>query len=361
MKNNGVTDVNVVRYSPLVSPRQIIHDVPRTEAAYELVKSSRDAIQSILDGKDERLLAIVGPCSLHDAENAQAYASAIRPVAEKVANKIYVVMRAYFEKPRTSLGWKGLINDPHLDGTYDINEGYREARRILNIMAKEGMSAATEYLETITPQYNSDMIAWAAIGARTAYSPVHRELASGLSMPVGIKNDTHGDISVAVNGVIAARDNHVFPGLDPDGNIALIYTRGNAYAHIVLRGGDTGPNYDQGSVEKAQKMLSERGIPNRLIIDCSHDNTLVEWETEYKKDYKRQVIVFQEGIRQRVDGNKGVVGLMVESHIEDGNQPVPVDLSTLDKSALRFGTSITDKCLPLETTIKLLEEAYSDL
>src|SRR3989338_1846370 len=339
MRNNGVTDVNVICYSRPVSPNKIIEEVPRTEAAYELVKSSRSAIQNILDGKDERLLAIVGPCSLHDAENAQAYASAIRPVAEKVVNKIHVVMRAYFEKPRTSLGWKGLINDPHLDGTYNIDEGYRGARRILNIIAKEGMSAATEYLETITPQYNSDMIAWAAIGARTAYSPVHRELASGLSMPVGIKNDTHGDISVAVNGVIAARDKHVFTGVDRDGNLAVISTRGNAYAHIVLRGGDKKPNYDKDSVTKAQEMLLKEGLPDRLIIDCSHDNTFVDGE----KDYKRQVLVFQEVIRQRVDGNKGIVGLMVESHIKDGNQPIPVDLSTLDKSTLRFGTSITDK------------------
>lgn len=359
MQNNGVMDVNVHHYSPLTSPKQIICDVPRTEAAYELVLSSRNAIKSILNGNDNRILAIIGPCSLHDRENAQEYAARIKPTAEKVSDKIHVVMRAYFEKPRTSLGWKGLINDPHLDGTYDINEGYRESRRILNLIAQEGMSAATEYLETITPQYNSDMIAWAAIGARTAYSPLHRELASGLSMPVGIKNDTHGDISVAVNGVIAARGEHIFTGADPDGNLAVVHSKGNKYAHIVLRGGTSGArvNYDRNSVKEAQQLLSKHSLPERLIVDCSHDNTFFEG----KKNYERQADVFLDVIRQRVDGNIGIVGLMMESHIFGGNQSIPIDISKLDKSSLKFGFSITDKCLPLETTIELLEEAYKDL
>jgi len=357
MQNNGVMDVNVHHYSPLASPKQIMYDVPRTEAAYEIALSSRNAIKSILDGNDGRILAIVGPCSLHDRENAQEYAARVRPTAKKVSDKIHVVMRAYFEKPRTSLGWKGLINDPHLDGTYDIHEGYRESRRILNLIAKEGMSAATEYLETITPQYNSDMIAWAAIGARTANSPLHRELASGLSMPVGIKNDTHGDISVAVNGVIAARGEQAFTGSDPNGNLAVVYSKGNNYAHIVLRGGATGVNYDKESVRKAQELLSKHSLPERLIVDCSHDNTFFEG----KKNYERQVDVFLDVIRQRVDGNIGIVGLMIESHILGGNQDIPLDLSKLDKSSLKFGLSITDKCLPLETTIELLEKAHSDL
>jgi 3-deoxy-7-phosphoheptulonate synthase len=357
MYKNGTVDTNVGGYLPLVSPAQLMTDVPRTEIAVQTMRKGREDIKNILDRNDSRLLVIVGPCSIHDFENAVAYAEKIKPISEEIASTHVVVMRAYFEKPRTSVGWKGLINDPNLDGTYDINEGYRLSRRILRTITEVGLPTATEYLETITPQFNSDLVSWAAIGARTAYSPIHRQLISGLSMPVGIKNDTHGDISVAVNGALAGTTPQVFPGIDLNGVNSLVNTKGNKYAHVVLRGGGGKPNYDAASVEQAQQLLKKAGLIPNIVIDCSHDNTFVDG----KKAYTTQIEVYESIMKQRVDGNEGVVGGMLESHLNGGNQKIPIDLADFDKSNLEFGTSITDACLDLETTVQLLRDSHKAL
>ena len=357
MVENGITDLRVT-YTDLKNPYQIKQEVPITEIAVETVKKGRKGIEGILDRKDSRIAMLLGPCSIHDPQAARDYAENLKVLAEKVEDRILVGMRTYFEKPRTSLGWKGLIYDPNLNGSEDMDEGYLISRQVLKDINELGLPTATEYLESFTPQFNSDLVSWAAIGARTAYSPQHRQMASGLSMPVGIKNDTHGDISVAVNGVLLAREAQSFPGITEHGKAVLLKTTGNKYAHIVLRGGDQGPNYDAESVKAAQEMLEKAELPPVVVIDASHDNT---FEGNGRKNYEKQIDVFQDTIKQVKDGNRGIVGLMLESNLKAGNQKIPSNLRGFDRSTLEYGLSVTDPCLDLETTIDLIMDAYRTL
>ena len=353
MQTNGTIDRNVKDYQTLMSPRQLLTDLPRTDAMTQAVQYGRTSIRNILDGTDSRKFIIVGPCSIHDAELAHDYVARLKEVADAVSDRLVVIVRSYFEKPRTNLGWKGLIYDPHLNGAGDIKDGLYISRRILMDNLEIGLPCATEYLETFTPQYNSDLVSWAAIGARTTESPQHRQLASGLSMPVGFKNSTQGDISVAVNAILSANGEHSFLGIDGYGAPSVVKTTGNPYTHIVVRGSNTGSNYDSQSVHGVQAMLMEAHLSPNVVIDCSHGNS--------EKDYSKQPIVFEEGLKQIHDGNDRIVGIMLESNIKAGGQKIPSDLTGFDRSTLEYGVSITDSCIDLETTASLLKTAHKSL
>ena len=353
MQTNGTIDRNVKDYQTLMSPRQLLTDLPRTDAMTQAVQYGRTSIRNILDGTDPRKFVIVGPCSIHDAEVAHDYTAKLKQVADAVSDRLVIIVRSYFEKPRTNLGWKGLIYDPHLNGAGDIKDGLYISRRILMDNLEIGLPCATEYLETFTPQYNSDLVSWAAIGARTTESPQHRQLASGLSMPVGFKNSTQGDISVAVNAILSANGEHSFLGIDGYGAPSVVKTTGNPYTHIVIRGSNTGSNYDAQSVHDVQAMLMEAEVPPNVVIDCSHGNS--------EKDYSKQPTVFEEGLKQIHDGNDRIVGIMLESNINAGGQKIPSDLTGFDRSTLEYGVSITDSCIDLETTVSLLKAAHKSL
>lgn len=334
-------DLNVVRVVSLVSPRQVKADLPMTPQSNRTVVESRRTIQAILAGTDPRFLLIVGPCSIHDEKAALEYAQRLRRLADEVQDRLYLVMRVYFEKPRTVLGWKGLINDPHLDGSFDIDTGLRKARRILLEITGMGLPAGTEMLDPITPQYIADLITWASIGARTIESQTHRQMASGLSMPVGYKNSTAGDLQMAVNAMQAARHPHCFLGIDDQGRTAIIHTRGNPWGHIILRGGTDGPNYDAKSVAAAMAALAKAGLPQRIMVDCSHANS--------NKVYQNQEIVWRDVVEQRLAGNTAIIGLLAESNLYEGNQPFPQPVSQL-----KYGVSITDPCIGWEKTEELI-------
>ena len=353
MQTNGTIDRNVKDYQTLMSPRQLLTDLPRTDAMTQAVQYGRTSIRNILDGTDSRKFVIVGPCSIHDAEIAHDYGAKLKEVSDAVSDRIVVIVRSYFEKPRTSLGWKGLIYDPHLNGAGDIKDGLYISRRILMDNLEIGLPCATEYLETFTPQYNSDLVSWAAIGARTTESPQHRQLASGLSMPVGFKNSTQGDISVAVNAILSANGEHSFLGIDGYGAPSVVCTTGNPYTHLVIRGSNTGVNYDSQSVQDIQGMLTEEDLPPNVVIDCSHGNS--------EKDYSKQPIVFEEILKQIHDGNDGIVGIMLESNINAGSQKIPSDLTGFDRSTLEYGVSVTDSCIDWDTTASLLKTAHKSL
>jgi 3-deoxy-7-phosphoheptulonate synthase len=353
MQTNGTIDRNVKDYQTLMSPRQLLTDLPRTDAMTQAVQYGRTSIRNILDGIDSRKFVIVGPCSIHDTEVAHDYAARLKEAANAVSDRLVVIVRSYFEKPRTNLGWKGLIYDPHLNGAGDIKDGLYISRKILMDNLEIGLPCATEYLETFTPQYNSDLVSWAAIGARTTESPQHRQLASGLSMPVGFKNSTQGDISVAVNAILSANGEHSFLGIDGYGAPSVVKTTGNPYTHIVIRGSNTGSNYDSQSVHDVQAMLMEAHLSPNVVIDCSHGNS--------EKDYSKQPIVFEEGLKQIHDGNDRIVGIMLESNIKAGGQKIPSDLTGFDRSTLEYGVSITDSCIDLETTASLLKTAHKSL
>jgi len=311
-----------------------------SETASALVSRARSAVESVLDATDPRLLVVVGPCSIHDLDAAREYAHKLKPVADEVAERLLIIMRVYFEKPRTVIGWKGLINDPHLDGSYQINEGLHLARRLLMDIADIGLPAGTEFLDTTFGQFYADLVSWGAIGARTAESQVHRELASGLSMPVGIKNRTDGNIQVAVDAIRSARSRHLFPSLTKEGAPAILETTGNPYCHLVLRGGaETGPNYGAEHVAKARELLRAAALPEVLMVDCSHANS--------QKKPERQADVVASLIQQIDDGETAIRALMVESHLKGGRQDVTA-------SPLTYGQSITDACLGFEATTDLL-------
>lgn len=353
MEQNGTIDRNIIDYDTLMSPRQLLTDLPRNEEMRQTVERGRKNIRDILDRTDSRKFVIVGPCSIHDPQVARDYAARLKEISDVIKDHLVIIMRSYFEKPRTSLGWKGLIYDPYLNGEDHIKDGLHLSRRILMDGLQIGLPYATEYLESFTPQYNSDLISSAAIGARTTESPQHRQLASGLSMPVGFKNNTQGDISVAVNAILSAKGKHAFLGIDAYGAPCVVRTKGNRYTHIVLRGSNTGSNYDAHSVENAQQMLMAANLPPNVVIDCSHGNS--------NKDYNRQPIVFEQVLKQIRDGNDGIVGIMLESNIKPGNQKIPSDLSGFDKSDLEYGVSVTDGCLDWDTTASLLLEAHKTL
>ncbi|HEX6436493.1 MAG TPA: 3-deoxy-7-phosphoheptulonate synthase [Candidatus Binatia bacterium] len=328
-------DLRIVRTRPLLAPAILAEEIPLTEIASTRVYETRRAIEAILDGKDRRLLVVVGPCSVHDTKAALEYATRLKPVADALSDALLVVMRVYFEKPRTVVGWKGLINDPDLDESYHINKGLRLARQLLADLLQLGMPAGSEFLDTTFGQFYADLISWGAIGARTAESQIHRELASGLSMPVGIKNRTDGNVQIAVDAIQTARSRHLFPSLTKEGAPAILETTGNPYAHLVLRGGsETGPNFDAASIESAAQLLLGAGLPEAMMIDCSHGNS--------EKDPRRQVEVaaaIMGNLR-----NSPVRALMLESHLVAGRQNAPIT----------YGQSITDACLGFEETENLL-------
>ena len=341
-------NLNIREIVPLIAPGELKRMLPMDETANKTVLAGRKAVQDILSGTDNRILAIVGPCSIHDTEAALEYARRFRDLREKVADRICLLMRVYFEKPRTTVGWKGFINDPFLDESGDISTGVREARRLLLQINAMGIPAATEFLDPIVPQYIADLIAWAAIGARTTESQTHRQMASGLSMPVGFKNGTDGNIQVAVDALVSARFPHNFLGLDSEGRTAIVKTRGNPYGHIVLRGGKSKPNYDAESVAAAMTQLRQAGLETRLVVDCSHGNT--------QKKHELQEEVWKSVVAQKAGGNSALVGAMVESNLFAGNQKL-----TGDRSQLRYGISVTDECLGWETTERMVLEAHKGM
>ncbi|MCS6802608.1 MAG: 3-deoxy-7-phosphoheptulonate synthase [Chloroflexota bacterium] len=335
-------DLRIEKLKPLIPPAILIEEFPVTPEASITVAEARDAIERILRGEDDRLLVVVGPCSIHDVSAAREYANRLKGVADELAEELLIVMRVYFEKPRTTVGWKGLINDPHLDGSFNINHGLRLARGLLLDLAKMGMPVGTEFLDTITPQFIADLVAWGAIGARTTESQVHRELASGLSMPVGFKNGTGGSIQLAVDAVRAASLPHHFLSVTKQGVAAIVATRGNDACHIILRGSTRGPNYHREDVAAAVALLERSGLPPRIMIDCSHGNS--------GKDPSRQPAVAADVAGQIAEGNRAIIGVMLESHLVGGRQDV--DLG----KPLVYGQSITDACLGWGDTVPVLKD-----
>jgi 3-deoxy-7-phosphoheptulonate synthase len=333
-------DLRVIGYCELQEPQLLKQQVPLSTKAIDTVLSARQEIQHILEREDKRLLVIVGPCSIHDEKAALEYARRLSGLRRKVKQTLFVVMRVYFEKPRTSIGWKGLVNDPNLDGSCDINKGLLKARKILLQIAEMGVPTATEMLETITPQYVADLVSWSAIGARTAESQVHREMASGLSMPVGFKNATDGNLKAAINAMIAARTPQTFLGINQNGRTSIVKTSGNPVTHIVLRGGKR-PNYDPISIEEARLGLIDKHLPEAIMVDCSHANS--------RKKFQGQEIVWKNIIDQRISGNEALVGMMLESNLFEGNQKFSVNSTDLE-----YGVSITDECISWESTERLL-------
>ncbi len=341
-------NINVEGNYLLPTPDEIRGLLPATETSLETVLQGRDVIRNILGGKDKRLFVVVGPCSIHDIKAAIEYADRLKGLAGKVKDTLFLVMRVYFEKPRTTVGWKGLINDPLLDDSFHIEEGLKRARKLLLDITQMGLPTATEALDPITPQYLSELISWSAIGARTTESQTHREMASGLSTPVGFKNGTDGNIRVAINAMQSSLNPHHFLGIDSKGRISVFMTRGNTHSHMVLRGSDTGTNYDAANIARCEKALEEAGLPKKIMVDCSHGNS--------NKDHRNQPAVFQSCIDQVVAGNKSICGMMVESNLLEGNQKIPEDLTQL-----QYGISVTDKCIDWPTTEEMFLEAHHRL
>jgi 3-deoxy-7-phosphoheptulonate synthase len=332
----------------LISPAELAKEFPATESLNLLVSESRKIVEDILQHKDKRMLMIVGPCSIHDEKSAFEYAEKIVKFHEKMKDRMFIVMRVYFEKPRTTIGWKGLINDPHLDGTNDIETGLRKARKILLKISEMGLPVATELLDPIVPQYIADLVSWVAIGARTTESQTHREMASGLSMPVGFKNSTDGNLQTAIDAMRSANHPHSFLGIDQEGRISMVNTRGNSNGHIILRGGRSRPNYDVESIKEAEEKLQKSGANPLIMVDCSHANS--------NKVPEQQEVVWKSIIDQRAAGNQHLIGMMLESHLNAGNQELVQDLSQL-----KYGVSITDACINWNDTESLLGYAYEHL
>lgn len=337
-------DLRIRAYTPLMAPLRLKEMLPVSPGAYDTVTAGREAVGRILDGRDRRLLVVCGPCSIHDEEAAIDYAERLLRLRETVGETLLPVMRVYFEKPRTTVGWKGLINDPNLDGTCDIEQGLAKARRILLRITEMGLPTATEMLDPIVPQYVAGFVSWGAVGARTTESQTHREMASGLSMPIGFKNGTDGNLTVAVNAMLAARAPQSFVGIDQEGRACVVQTTGNPQCHLVLRGGRR-PNYDSTSIETARIQLAANDLPERIVVDCSHANSM--------KKHQGEAIVWRNVIEQRLRGNDAIVGLMLESNLHEGRQKY-----TGDPAALRYGVSITDECISWQTTEELLLWAH---
>ena len=335
MNAHKTDDVKIREVKELLPPIAHLYELPISDTAADLVHQTRQEIADLVHGRDKRLLLIIGPCSIHDPEAALEYARKLLPLRKKYEKELLIVMRVYFEKPRTTVGWEGLINDPHLDGTFDINFGLRQARRLLLALNDMGMPASTEFLDMITPQYYADLIAWGAIGARTTESQVHRELASGLSCPVGFKNGTDGNLKIAIDAIGAASHPHHFLSVTKAGHSAIVHTAGNADCHVILRGGKE-PNYDSDHVKAAAEQLTKAGVTPKLMVDCSHANS--------RKDYTRQMEVAQDVAQQLRAGENNIMGLMVESHLVAGRQ---------DKPEV-YGQSITDACIGWDATEEML-------
>ena len=343
-------NLRVVDTTALLSPNDVLAELPLSERAAERVFRARREIIDLLEGRDNRSLVIVGPCSIHDPVAGLDYATRLAALRDRYSEALVVVMRVYFEKPRTTVGWKGLINDPHLDGTFDIPNGIRVARRLLRDLAEMGMPTATEMLDPIIPQYIADLVAWAAIGARTTESQTHREMASGLSMPLGFKNGTDGSMGVAINAMIAASQPHSFLGIDGSGRVGVVRTSGNPHAHLVLRGGSRGPNFQPSDVAKAAESLAKAGVHRKMMVDCSHDNS--------GKDAARQPAVLSEVGAQIRNSESPLLGVMIESNIAAGRQDLVAGGSL---SSLTYGQSITDACVDFATTERMLEQFALDV
>jgi 3-deoxy-7-phosphoheptulonate synthase len=341
-------NVNVLSSDLLATPEEVKRQLPMTDRAADVVFKSRAVIRAILERRDRRLFIVIGPCSIHDVVAAREYAGRLRELAAEVESTMVLIMRVYFEKPRTTVGWKGLINDPDLDDSFHIEKGILLARELLLHVAELGLPAGTEALDPIMPQYLSELITWTAIGARTTESQTHREMASGLSTPVGFKNGTDGSLATSINALQSVRHPHHFLGITQQGQSAVFRTRGNAHAHIVLRGGGGRVNYDAVSIAVAERELTTAGLPANIVVDCSHGNS--------NKDPSLQPLVAENCVMQIVDGNRSIVGLMLESHLKAGSQPIPKDLSKLE-----YGMSITDPCIDWDSTAKLLHKLHQAL
>ena len=337
-----ISDLRVITNRPLLAPRELKHALPISESAAATVVRGRNDVQRILRCQDPRLLVVVGPCSIHDPNAAMEYARRLATLAPEVSDQLELVMRVYFEKPRTTIGWKGLINDPHIDGSYDVESGLRTARRLLMGINELGLPAASEFLDPVVPQYIADLVSWAAIGARTTESQTHREMASGLSMPVGFKNGTDGSLQIAIDAMLSSRHPHHFLGIDEMGAVSVVQTTGNEDGHVVLRGGRARTNYDSASIAEAAASLAKAGLPPALMVDCSHANS--------GKLHSRQEEVWQNLIAQRLEGNTAIIGVMLESHLHEGSQPLK------DPKNLQYGISITDACLGWEVTERMLRQ-----
>lgn len=348
MPQDPIDNVNVTAQELLPTPAQVKHALPSSAKARQTVIRGREALRRILDREDHRLFVVVGPCSIHDIEAAKEYAGRLKRLADELDDTLCLVMRVYFEKPRTTVGWKGLINDPFMDDSFHIEKGLYLARELLLHIAELGLPAATEALDPIMPQYLGDLITWTAIGARTIESQTHREMASGLSTPVGFKNSTDGSLTVAIHAMQSAARPHHFLGISQNGQCAVFRTRGNRYGHIVLRGGNGRPNYDSVSIAMAEKVLAAHGLPLNIAVDCSHGNS--------NKDPALQPLIAENVVNQILEGNRSIVALMLESNLHWGSQPIPQD-----RSQLKYGVSVTDPCIDWATTERLLREARARL
>jgi len=337
MSNIEVHNVNVTSQDVLITPAKLKAALPMSEDVQRTLAGSREVIQNILDRKDHRIFVVVGPCSIHDPQAALDYASRLKALADELSDTLYIVMRVYFEKPRTTVGWKGLVNDPHLDDSFKIEEGLHIGRKLLLDILEMGLPTSTEALDPISPQYLQDLISWTAIGARTTESQTHREMASGLSSPVGFKNGTDGGLTVATNALNSVARPHRFLGINSQGQVSVFTTRGNAYGHIVLRGGTQGPNYDSVHIKLCEDALDKAGVANNIMVDCSHANS--------SKQPELQPLVVDNVANQILEGNDSIVGLMIESNLKAGKQAIPANLSDLE-----YGVSITDGCIDWDTT-----------
>lgn len=348
MTHEVVENLNVQSQQVLITPNELKGELPLCDNSLDTVTTSRRVIRDILDRKDPRLFAVVGPCSIHDVDAAMEYAERLRDLAEELKDTIYIVMRVYFEKPRTTVGWKGLINDPHINDSFKIEEGLHIGRKLLLDITRLGLPTSTEALDPISPQYLQDLISWSAIGARTTESQTHREMASGLSSAVGFKNGTDGGLVVAINALNSVSRPHRFLGINGQGQVSVIHTKGNPYAHVVLRGGSGGPNYDSVHIKLCEQELEKANLRPNIMVDCSHANS--------NKNYELQPLVMENVTNQILEGNQSIVGVMIESNLGPGNQAIPEQLSEL-----KYGVSITDACIDWDTTAATLRESAGKL
>jgi len=341
MSHSTIENLNLDSQDVLISPADLKNLMPISEAAKKTILNGRETVNNILSRKDNRLMMVIGPCSIHDVDAAMDYAKRLKVLADKVSDSIFIVMRVYFEKPRTTVGWKGLINDPHLNGSFEIEEGLKIGRKLLLDISELGLPTATEALDPISPQYLHDLISWSAIGARTTESQTHREMASGLSCAVGFKNGTDGSLTVAINALQSVSSSHHFLGINDEGQVSVIHTKGNPHGHVVLRGGGGKPNYDSVNIALCEQELRDGKVAENIMVDCSHENS--------NKNHELQPLVLENITNQIIDGNRSIIGLMIESNIGAGNQKI-----NQDRSKMEYGISITDKCIDWETTERVL-------
>ena len=347
MQKDTLNNIHIRSEKVMITPAELKTKLPISQPALDFIGQARQTMSNIIQRKDHRLLVICGPCSIHDIDAAKEYATRLKKLHDEYSDSLYIVMRVYFEKPRTTVGWKGFINDPHLDGTFDIEQGLHKARELLVWLAELELPLATEALDPISPQYLAELFSWSAIGARTTESQTHREMASGLSMPVGFKNGTDGNLGTAINALKAASESHSFMGINQQGQVALLVTQGNPDGHVILRGGKQ-PNYDSVSISLAEKAMTSAGLTPNLVVDCSHGNS--------NKDYSLQPLVTENVVHQIQEGNQSILGIMLESHLFEGNQS-----SEQPRSEMRYGVSITDACIDWDTTADLLSRCHQQL